>query len=469
DNESNILNVMYIDLANMLQVGNAALPIRVRSVGRPKVRLTGESADRQIAFTDDTAELEESKLDKVSSTATLDRAYVVTSDGQQTGYPIDQADATPDTLARRTDFGGLKTADPVLELDAANKRYVDTAVGTRQEAFTAGTGLEFVGNLLNYTGDVNFNAFLFHDRDTDNWNILSPGDHTATAPVPLFAYQFDSGYTVLNKAPGTLEDDDYTYYLLGEMNNGIGFCLSSDDVAVGDKVTFSTGVAWVRAKNDAYTREEVNALLAEKEDISKKGVAGGYASLDGNGKVSSGQLKTGYTDNATPGAATPSYTGTNSGSTAPTFTGTPHSHGLDSGILTGTTASIPLNHGDGQPTAVFITATKSAYAGNTPGFGVIISGGWSAGNPANWSGSLSYIHLGGTNHISSVEANKSSSGLFANVTFNESCKYSYGRLAGGANTNSTTAGGTVDGHTHTYDKATSVPGVSHNHGGVVKE
>jgi hypothetical protein len=25
------------------------------------------------------------------------------------------------------------------------------------------------------------------------------------------------------------------------------------------------------------------------------------------------------------------------------------------------------------------------------------------------------------------------------------------------------------GHTHTYDKATSMPGVSHNHGGVVKE
>ena len=67
----------------------------------------------------------DTKLDRVDATADLDRAYVVTSGGEQTMYEIDQAAETPDTLARRGSYGEVKTATPHQDADAANKAYVD--------------------------------------------------------------------------------------------------------------------------------------------------------------------------------------------------------------------------------------------------------------------------------------------------------------------------------------------------------
>jgi hypothetical protein len=88
--------------------------------GKDYLRKNGQWADAGL----------DSKLDKVKSTAQFDRAYVVTSDGEQTMYEIDQGAASPDTISWRGSYGEVKVGTPIQDEDAANKGYVDSAVAT---------------------------------------------------------------------------------------------------------------------------------------------------------------------------------------------------------------------------------------------------------------------------------------------------------------------------------------------------
>jgi hypothetical protein len=120
------------------------------------------------------------KLDKVTSTATLERAYIVKPDGEQGLYPIDQADATPDTLALRGSYGEVKTGTPYQDADAANKKYVDDATATKVDKSTGvnkvyGTDdsgaqttfdrKEFLGNKIYVDGDTAADTWTIYDKE----------------------------------------------------------------------------------------------------------------------------------------------------------------------------------------------------------------------------------------------------------------------------------------------------------------
>lgn len=73
----------------------------------------------------------DTKLDKITSTASYDRAYVVTSTGTNTTYNIHQSPTIGTIVRRRSDYPGIKVElTPRSDDDAASKRYVDSKLGT---------------------------------------------------------------------------------------------------------------------------------------------------------------------------------------------------------------------------------------------------------------------------------------------------------------------------------------------------
>jgi hypothetical protein len=80
------------------------------------------------------------KLDKVTSTAQLERAYIVTPEGGQSLYPINQAAPTPDTIPFRGSYGEVKTAWPYQDEDATNMGYVNNLTANFIESVDGVTG-----------------------------------------------------------------------------------------------------------------------------------------------------------------------------------------------------------------------------------------------------------------------------------------------------------------------------------------
>ena len=69
----------------------------------------------------------DTKLDKITSTGTYDRAYVVTAAGTNTTYDIYQSPVKGAIVRRRSDYPGIKVElTPRSSDDAASKQYVDT-------------------------------------------------------------------------------------------------------------------------------------------------------------------------------------------------------------------------------------------------------------------------------------------------------------------------------------------------------
>jgi hypothetical protein len=118
------------------------------------------------------------KLDRVDSEGNYDRLYGVTSGAEQIMYDVDQADATPDTIARRTDRGQVKTTAPDLDYDAANKKYVDDI---KEELETDIDGkLSLSGGTMSGDIDMGNNNLLGADTVEARY-IRSPDYKTDTA------------------------------------------------------------------------------------------------------------------------------------------------------------------------------------------------------------------------------------------------------------------------------------------------
>lgn len=99
----------------------------------------------------------DTKLDKVSTTASRVRVYAVSTSGGQTTYPIswDTLPTTGQALAGRDPDGTVSVAWPQEENDAANKQYVDYAI-------SQGGGGTFAMESIESDGDS-----VFLDRNMD--------------------------------------------------------------------------------------------------------------------------------------------------------------------------------------------------------------------------------------------------------------------------------------------------------------
>lgn len=71
------------------------------------------------------------KLDKVTSTDTTDRVYVVTNSGYQTTLPISVSNYTASSIVKRNANGTIQIPNPKADAEGANKAYVDTGLATK--------------------------------------------------------------------------------------------------------------------------------------------------------------------------------------------------------------------------------------------------------------------------------------------------------------------------------------------------
>lgn len=71
------------------------------------------------------------KLDKVTSTDTTDRVYVVTNSGYQTTLPISVSNYTASSIVKRNANGTIQIPNPKADSEGANKAYVDTGLATK--------------------------------------------------------------------------------------------------------------------------------------------------------------------------------------------------------------------------------------------------------------------------------------------------------------------------------------------------
>lgn len=76
----------------------------------------------------------DNKVDKITSTNTYDRAYVVKSTGIQGAIPIDVS-GSQNTIAKRSSTGNLFTQKPTLDTHCANKQYVDDSISTALNSY----------------------------------------------------------------------------------------------------------------------------------------------------------------------------------------------------------------------------------------------------------------------------------------------------------------------------------------------
>lgn len=96
------------------------------------------------------------KLDKVTSPASVDRIYGILSDGSQTTFNVGK-DATAANYIPMTNLEGrFNINPPVYDNNPTTKKYVDTAIGKKQDTLVSGTSIKTInGNSLLGSGNIN--------------------------------------------------------------------------------------------------------------------------------------------------------------------------------------------------------------------------------------------------------------------------------------------------------------------------
>ena len=92
-----------------------------------------DAATVEVEYNRDMQAALDGKLDKVTSTSTFDRAYIVTGEGTQSATMISSKYVTANSLVKRTSTGAIVTAPPTADNQATPKVYVDSKLGKTTE------------------------------------------------------------------------------------------------------------------------------------------------------------------------------------------------------------------------------------------------------------------------------------------------------------------------------------------------
>lgn len=95
------------------------------------------------------------KLDKVTGATTYHQVYTKKYDGQQAMYNMSDS-AIINSIVLRDGQGHASIADPVIDGNIANKKYVDKAVKDKQDTLVSGTNIKTInGNSILGSGNIN--------------------------------------------------------------------------------------------------------------------------------------------------------------------------------------------------------------------------------------------------------------------------------------------------------------------------
>lgn len=154
----------------------------------------------------------DTKVDKVTTTGTWERAYIVNQSGVQGVKNITNSYGG-DTIALRAGDGNLMVSlTPSSNYHATSKKYVDDALALKQNTLTAGTGITISGSTISATGGGGSNWSMQSGVTTaaitlsanKRYEIVVLGYHPMGDFTPIstspFVLDTDTSYTATNPA-----------------------------------------------------------------------------------------------------------------------------------------------------------------------------------------------------------------------------------------------------------------------------
>lgn len=164
----------------------------------------------------------DTKLDKITSTATRDRVYVVKADGTQNVIPVSQVYTTNNAIVQRSG-GHIQVPEiPQGNTQAASKKYVDDMVASVAGG-GGGLNIDTYTDATNYVGlpiDNHWKSAVFAIIDLVGWDYDSYETHFTACFIPT---QGSTQYVNSN-------DSRVRFYLDSYMDNKLGTIFDSEDI-----------------------------------------------------------------------------------------------------------------------------------------------------------------------------------------------------------------------------------------------
>ena len=129
-------------------------------------------------------DLENNKVDKVTSTSSNNRVYGVTASGKQTTYNI-SVSPNNDALARFGTNGVLQSNSPINNTDVTNKEYVDNLASTKVDKGQPGSKWQLYGIGSKTTPLPNGNTISTAEQAIPNTVINRNTDGRAEIATPI--------------------------------------------------------------------------------------------------------------------------------------------------------------------------------------------------------------------------------------------------------------------------------------------